>query len=95
MPGRRSVGCAQRARDSGFDSYLARAAVEDAVDLVAEAAANVAGSGGESSVNRLALGAAKGMRAAQMSACATGCAGMRKATVGRPAVTSRAQLAVS
>ena len=38
---------------------------------------------------RLALGAAMGRPAASMSARATGCAGMRTATVASPAVTRR------
>src|SRR6266481_4209763 len=42
---------------------------------------------GESSVKRLALGAASGTPAARMRANAIGWAGMRRPTVGRPAVT--------
>src|SRR6202521_4635057 len=42
---------------------------------------------GESSVKRLALGAASGTPAAPMRASAIGWAGMRRPTVGRPAVT--------
>ena len=42
---------------------------------------------GESSVNRLALGAAMGNSAARRSSRATGCAGMRNPTVSSPAVT--------
>ena len=42
---------------------------------------------GESSVKRLALGAAMGTPAARISSSARGCAGMRRPTVGRPAVT--------
>ena len=42
---------------------------------------------GEISVKRLALGAASGISADRMRASATGCAGMRRATVLSPAVT--------
>ena len=41
---------------------------------------------GESRVNRLALGAAMGTPAARISASASGCEGMRRPTVGSPAV---------
>src|SRR2546430_495152 len=43
---------------------------------------------GDSSAERLALGAATGTPAASSSARATGCAGTRTATVGPPAVTA-------
>ncbi len=42
---------------------------------------------GESSVKRLALGAAMGTPAARINSSARGCAGMRSPTVGNPAVT--------
>ena len=43
---------------------------------------------GESSVNRFALGAAIGICAASINARASGCAGIRRPTLGSPAVTT-------
>jgi hypothetical protein len=42
---------------------------------------------GDSSVKRLALGAAMGTPAARINSSASGCAGTRRPTVGNPAVT--------
>jgi hypothetical protein len=64
--------------DCRLDADLARATIEDVVDVIAEAAADVVGGGGRE------LGEAVGARRGQRD---TGSAGMRSPTVGRPAVT--------
>jgi hypothetical protein len=83
-PGRSSVG--SPASDSTVDSIPTSDGPPSST-----ASANSSGTWseavGESSVKRLALGAAIGTRAARISSSATGCAGIRNPTVGSPAVT--------
>ena len=76
--------------DGQFDADRRRPGVEDDADRLAEVGGDVGRVVGLTWPERLALGAASGPPKPSSSACATGCAGTRTATVSSPAVTRSA-----
>ena len=83
-PGRSSSG--MPANDSTVDSIPTRAGPPSKTKSASWPGTSSAAVG-ESSVKRLALGAAIGTCAVRINSRARACAGMRSPTVGRPAVT--------
>ena len=86
MPGPQDPRRGSGERDHrAFDPDRARSAIED--HDRARPSGTCSAVVGESSVNRFALGAAIGICAASINARAIGCAGIRRPTLGSPAVT--------
>ena len=74
--------------NGGLHPNRARASVEDQVHLVTEPVGDMLGRRRTDIPKGFALGAAMGVPASRISACATGWSGILTAMVGKPAVTS-------
>ena len=80
-PGRNSAGCGSSATIVDSSPYSLGPAVENQVDALPERLGDVLGASRAQAPNGFALGAASGSPTASSSARATGCDGMRTATV--------------
>ena len=82
-------GSLARIEDGGFDAVRGGTGVENGVDAAVEVVEHVGGGGGAGVAEEVGAGGGyREPRPGVISSKATGCAGMRMPTRGRPAVTA-------